>query len=74
MMGALKRSVMAGQWWRLKMSDQKKCQVCEKTEGPLMTMMGETKCMDCMRKQLTKENYNSQKEFNKAVNNLKKGK
>jgi hypothetical protein len=56
------------------MSDQKKCQVCEKTDGPLMTMMGETKCMDCMRKQLTKENYNPQKEFNKAVNNLKKWK
>lgn len=56
------------------MSDQKKCQVCEKTDGPLMTMMGETKCMDCMRKQLTKENYNPQKEFSKAVNNLKKGK
>ncbi len=59
---------------RFNMSDQKKCQVCEKTDGALITMMGETKCMDCMRKQLTKENYNPQKEFNKAVNNLNKWK
>ena len=50
----------------------KKCDMCQKTSGMMLSMMGITRCSDCMKKEMTKENYSPQTALNKAANNLKK--
>ena len=53
------------------MENQNKCPKCQKTNVALVTILSDSKCHECFKQEMFKENFNPVHELSKAAKNLK---